>query len=40
MSPFVGYCFNAERLQLDGMLLAAFEHPNEIYRMRKIILRG
>jgi hypothetical protein len=31
-SAYVHYCFNTEKLQLDGELMAAFEHSSEVFK--------
>lgn len=40
MAKFAGYCFNCDRIVLDKELVAGFETPTEMFKLRKVALKG
>jgi dynein heavy chain len=40
MAKYGGYCFNCDQLDMDNELINGLQTDNEIFRLRKLMLRG
>lgn len=40
MAKYAGYCFNCDKLILDKELVSGFETATEIFKLKKVILKG
>ena len=40
MAKYGGYCFNCDHLDMDNELINGLQTENEIFKLRKLMLRG